>query len=248
MRIDRFQPSLVLKPFVREFLIIESDQPTQTQTLPDTALVMSFRYKGKVGVIPPASISGLRKEVRTFNYQDNTGNLLVIFNPGGFNAFSRIPVHEIFGESIPSENVFSCSELQEVLERLPAANDKLRIQIVEALLLKKLKHTQSDPIVMAAIDTIQHQHGIIRIKTLASDLHISQDPFEKRFRATIGATPKQYASIIRLKHLIKNYNTNETLTEAAYQAGYFDQSHFIRDFRLFTGKSPKAFFKSALYW
>jgi AraC-like DNA-binding protein len=248
MKINRYQPSFLLKPFVREFLIIESDQATQTQTLPDTALVMSFRYKGKVDVIPPGCISGLRKVVRTFNYQQDTGNVLVIFNPGGLHAFCRIPAHEIFGQSISSENVFSCSELQQVSERLANAGNDLRIQIVEGLLLKKLKHLEQDSVVMVAVDTIQQHYGSIRIKKLAADLHISQDPFEKRFRATIGATPKQYASIIRLQHLIKNYRTSESLTEAAYQAGYFDQSHFIKDFRLFTGKSPKAFFQSSLYW
>jgi AraC-like DNA-binding protein len=39
-----------------------------------------------------------------------------------------------------------------------------------------------------------------------------------------------------------------TLTDAAYQAGYFDQSHFIKDFRLFTGRTPKDFFSDFQYW
>ncbi|MNZ68691.1 Helix-turn-helix domain protein [compost metagenome] len=99
-----------------------------------------------------------------------------------------------------------------------------------------------------AVQLIKQNNGNIRIKDLATDLHISQDPFEKRFRAIIGSTAKQYASIIRLRHLINSYPSYDSLTEASFEAGYFDQSHFIKDFRLFTGQTPKDFFKSSLYW
>jgi AraC-like DNA-binding protein len=53
---------------------------------------------------------------------------------------------------------------------------------------------------------------------------------------------------VRLRKVIDTYDPATNLTEAALTAGYFDQAHFIKDFRSFTGQSPQEFFKSPLYW
>ncbi len=97
------------------------------------------------------------------------------------------------------------------------------------------------PAIGDAVRIIKQHNGVVRVKELAASLHISQDAFEKRFRALIGSTPKQYASIIRLRNLITKYPGYASLTEATYQAGYFDQSHFIKDFGLSPGMRQKSF-------
>jgi AraC-like DNA-binding protein len=199
--------------------------------------------------IPASAISGLRRSARRLYYSKATANLLVVFNEGGTTAFSRIPAHELFGLIIPTENLFLSAELNEILERMAEAKtNRDRVDIVEAFLLRRLTNTNLVPLIGNAIQLIKAQSGIIRIKDLAIALHISQDAFEKRFRTLIGSTPKQYASIIRLRNLIGKYPSYSSLTEASYEAGYFDQSHFIKDFRLFTGQAPKDFFKSSVYW
>lgn len=86
------------------------------------------------------------------------------------------------------------------------------------------------------------------MKELAASLYISQDPFEKKFRSRIGCSPKKFAAIIRIRNLINNYSSYSSLTEAAYEAGFYDQSHFIKEFRQFTGKSPSAFFAAPQNW
>ena len=86
------------------------------------------------------------------------------------------------------------------------------------------------------------------MKELADTLCISQDAFEKRFRKSMGVSPKSFSYIIRMKHIIANGVNKQTLSEIAYDAGYFDQSHFIKDFRLFTGQTPTDFFRSPLFW
>ena len=255
MNIEKFLPSPALMPLIKEFMIIESDVETGSKTIPDTSMTMSFRYCGSVlkgesaETISAATVSGLRKSVRLFHYTKATSNLLVIFKEGGFTAFSKIPAHELFNISIGTENLFHSTELAEILQRLAEAKNNFeRIFIIESFFLKKLATTKRDLSVNHAINLIKQQNGIIRIKDLARHLHISQDPFEKKFRQQVGSSPKQYASIIRLRNLIKNYSSYSSLTDASYEAGYFDQSHFIKDFRLFTGQAPKDFFKSSQYW
>ncbi|MBN9382988.1 MAG: helix-turn-helix transcriptional regulator [Chitinophagaceae bacterium] len=257
MKVERFLPSAVLLPFVREFLIIESDLDISSKTIPDTSMTMAFRYMGKIMrmdgdetlSLPGIAIAGLRKSVRQFIYTKHTANLLVIFAPGGINAFSRLPAHELFERHIAAENLFPATELNEIMERLAeAANNKRRVDVIQYFLLKYLKNNEPDALINEALHLIRQHGGIIKIRDLVSSLYISQDAFEKRFRATVGSTPKQYASIVRLRRLIAAYPSFTSLTDASYEAGYFDQSHFIKDFRLFTGQTPKDFFRSPEYW
>src|SRR5688500_5415204 len=99
MKIERFLPAVGLKPYIKEFMIIESDLETTNKTLPDTAVVMSFRFRGRVLKMegdkkdhtPATAVAGLRTSSRLFCYLPETSNLLVIFNEGGLTAFCRIP-------------------------------------------------------------------------------------------------------------------------------------------------------------
>ncbi|RPD40586.1 helix-turn-helix domain-containing protein [Chitinophaga barathri] len=257
MKLERFIPSAALAPFVKEYLVIETGQATESQTIPDTSLVLSFRFSGNIMItangaaetIPATVISGLRKHARTFQYTSSTANLLVILRECGIAAFSSLPAHELFGRSVSSDNVFKGAELREVLDRMAEAkHNRARVTLAEDFLLKKLNTRKTLPVIGDAVKIIKQQNGVIRVKELAASLHISQDAFEKRFRSLIGSTPKQFASIIRLRHLIDKYPTYPSLTDATYEAGYFDQSHFIKDFRLFTGRTPTEFFSAGQFW
>lgn len=257
MNIHRFPPSATLKPYVREFLIIEADEAIKTKTIPDTSIVLTFRVKGDVFkavggekcFLPLNAVAGLRNSVREFYYLPQTINLLVLLNEGGLKAFSKIPAHELFCQSVSTENLFHASELSLVSEQLAETkNNNTRVAVVEAFLIKKLMDNKSDVLVHYAARLIKQQNGVVKVKELVKSLPISLDPFEKRFRAVIGTTPKQYARIVRLRNLINKYPTRASLTETSYDAGYFDQAHFIKDFRSFTGQSPKDFFQFERYW
>ncbi|GEP94718.1 helix-turn-helix domain-containing protein [Chitinophaga cymbidii] len=255
MKIEKFTPSAALTPFVREYMIIESDHETSSKTIPDTSLVMSFRYKGGIqpgessGMLPAGVVSGLRRSGRAFHYDGDTANLLVILREGGISAFTRMPAHELFEQSITSENLFPASDVAEILERLAEApGHPQRIRIIESFLFKKSIARREDLLIDTAVQRIRQHSGLLRIRDLSASLYISQDAFEKRFRARVGATPKQYASIVRLRNLIRKHTSYPSLTEASYEAGYFDQSHFIRDFRLFTGQTPGDFFREQRFW
>jgi len=257
MNVHRHHPSARLAPYVREFLIIESDGTMDSKILPDTSLVMSLRYKGATRRVEmaeespfsPSVLTGLRRSHRVMRYSPDTGNILVLFNEGGLVAFSRVPANELFDMTIPAENFFAKADMRDVLEALADATDnETRIRTIEAFLTQQLRDNKPDPLVGETVRLIKDSKGLIKIKDLAGTLHISQDPLEKRFRTQVGTTPKQYASIIRLRNIIDTWSSYPSLTNASYEAGYFDQSHFIKDFRAFTGESPKDFFRSARFW
>jgi AraC-like DNA-binding protein len=145
--------------------------------------------------------------------------------------------------------LISPGKLNEIEEQLAGAKDSLqRIAVVERFLISRLNETRPDLLIHHAIQQIQLTNGSIRIKELVKTLPLSHDPFEKRFRRLTGTSPKQFSSIVRLRNVIDTYDPAANLTEAALTAGYFDQAHFIKDFRLFTGQTPVEFFKFPLYW
>ena len=257
MKMERYLPSAILSPFIKAFLVIESEDGMENSIIPDTSVVMAFRYKGNVtqvqnertGQLPETGISGLRKSVRLVKYAPGTGNLLVMFREGGAAPFFKAPLHELFEANQALEELIHLHKIKEVEEQLSgSANTVQRIAVVEKFLLSELKTQQPDLLVSHAVQQIKAANGSSRIKTLAADLYISQDAFEKRFRRSVGASPKQFSAIVRLRHLLDHYQEEESLTAAAYRAGYFDQAHFIKDFKTFTGQSPQAFFQSAAWW
>lgn len=257
MKVESYHPSGILKPFINSFKIIESEVQITGNLLPGTSIVMAFRYRGTIKDLhaepshsfPLSAITGLRKSSRLFNYSHDTAVLLVMFNEGGAGAFFRQPLHDFFGESISLDAVLPCTLTREIEERLAGANDNLqRITIVEQWLMAQLNDYTADTRVLEAVQKIKAARGIIKIKELASQLYMSQDSFEKKFRSMVGASPKQFSSVVRLRYVIDQYPRLQNLSLAAIKAGYFDQAHFIKDFKTFTGKTPHEFFSNAAYW
>jgi AraC-like DNA-binding protein len=188
-------------------------------------------------------ITGLETNYRIFKNSANIGTVLVFFKETAAAAFFTTPVNELFAQSLALDHFFSHSLLEQMGEQLSEAEtDMQRIQIVELFLISQLKYVTDDLLVMAAISLIGQAKGVIRIKDLAAKLNTSQSPLEKRFRKTVGASPKKFASIIRLRSIINDFPTGSSMTEIGYKIGYYDQAHFIKDFKTFTGETPEKFF------
>ena len=225
--------------------------------MPDTSLVMVFRYKGLVSHLtgqqeittPSFALSGLRRTGRLIKYAGDTGNILVIFKEGGAHAFLKEPLNELFEASLPLDNFDRYNNLSVLEEQLSeAVNTPQRIAFIEAFLLSRLVHPEPDLRIYTALQMIRQAHGTLRLRELANTLYISQDAFEKRFRRIVGVSAKQFSHIIRMRNILRNGKSQPTLTQLAYDAGYFDQSHFNKDFKAFTGQTPTDFFRTADFW
>ncbi|MDO3626605.1 helix-turn-helix domain-containing protein [Mucilaginibacter sp. BT774] len=257
LQIEHYSASEQLKPYVKTFLFINSIDGADNRLLPDTSIVLAFRIKGNIidqsqdeaRNLPQSVITGLRKSPRFLSYAVSTACLLVIFKEGGAAAIFKEPLHELFSRSMSLNEIIPVSQLELVEEQLIEAEDnKQRVGIVERFLLLRLDERRADQMVVRAIQKIKQTSGTIKVSALASDMAISLDPFEKRFRKVTGISPKQFAVTVRFRNLINQFSATESLTELALTAGYFDQAHFIKDFRTFTGMSPREFFKTEAWW
>lgn len=250
MRFDKFIPTDRLKPYIRYFVVSENDVETEYKILPSTGLVIGFQYREQLATIKDkkenklssAGITGISDSYKIFKNSANIGTILVCFTETGFAHFASHPANELFNLSISLDNIFNKSKVKEVEEKLSLSiTDKQRIKIVEQFLLSQLKDIQADKLIVEAVKLIYQSKGAIRIKELNEKLFISQSPFEKRFRKVVGTTPKKFASIIRFNTVLDNLNKTKSLTEICYENNFFDQAHFIKDFKQFTGDTPEDF-------
>jgi len=189
-----------------------------------------------------SGITGISDSYKIFKNSADIGTVLVYFTEIGFTHFASNSANELFNLSISLDDIFDKSKVNEVEERLAAATtDKQRIKIIEQFLLFQLKHIQTDKLIVEAVKLIYESKGTIRIKELNEKLFISQSPFEKRFRKVVGTTPKKFASIIRFNTILSSLNKTKSLTDICYENNFFDQAHFIKDFKHFTGDTPENF-------
>ncbi|MCR6641231.1 MAG: helix-turn-helix domain-containing protein [Sporocytophaga sp.] len=250
MKFDKHPPSEKLKPYIKHFVVSENLVENEYKVFPSSGLVIGFQYKGQLSTIhnntesklTSAGITGISDSYKIFKNSANIGTILVYFTEIGFTHFSSNPANELFNLSIALEDIFDKYEVREVEEKLASATtDQQRIKIVELFFLTQLKDIHTDKLIIEAVKLIYQSKGTIRIKELNEKLNISQSPFEKRFRKIVGTTAKKFASIIRFNSIINNLNSNKSLTEICYENNFFDQAHFIKDFKQFTGDTPENF-------
>lgn len=251
------EPDHDLRSYVRHFVIVESNIDIVNRILPGTSVVMSFRFKGNVAnqtpdhqeTLPLFAVSGLRRDSRLIHYSPNSGNVLAIFHDGAASLFIREPMHELLQNTFPIGYLSGYTDIHSLEDNLSSAgNNAERIKSVQMFLRSKLTLQSRDQVVSEAVNMIRIHRGSIRLKELAAHVCLSQDAFEKRFRKAIGTSPKSFARITRLKHIIEGTPSKTTMLERAYDSGYFDQPHFIKDFKVFTGQTPTEFLQNPKRW
>jgi AraC-like DNA-binding protein len=257
LRVAVLPPRPALAPFVRAFTIVEARVEATRVLVPEAGLVLGLRYGGFAEILDAAgaatrlsnaSFTGVAGKVRRMRTSSGGGIVLAMFQPTGAARFFAAPLHELYGATVALEQLIAPRELARACDRLGgAADDAARVAIVEEFLLARLRPEAPDALVAAAVRAIDAARGAVRIAPLARTLAISQDPLEKRFRRVVGAAPKRYAALVRLRHAVRGYRPGTSLSQLAQEAGYFDQSHFIREFRAFTGAAPGRFFGTGDY-
>lgn len=250
MRFEKILPSPPLRPYIKYLAISENPEAQTYKVFPSTGLVLGFQYGGRLSALQdnretrlqPSGITGISDHVKVFRNSLNTGTILVFFTEVGITCFSDCPAHELFNQSVSLDNLFHPDRVSETEEKLAlAASDNARVKIVERFLLSELKDRKTDKLIVEAVRLIYEANGSVRIKELNEKLAISQSPFEKRFRKVVGTTPKKFASIVRFNAVLKNLDTRKSLIEICYAYNFFDQAHFIKDFKQYTGDTPENF-------
>lgn len=194
---------------------------------------------------PRAMILG---QVNNAFYVQPTGyvnTFAISFYPYGFANFITEPIKNLINKETPLAELFGY-ESANVLEQkiISATNVKERIKCIEDFLFTKLNEQKTiDHIVKSTVDTLLSSKGSAQINSLSEEDLSKKRKLERMFQKQIGISPKQLSKLIRFQSALKAMLNEEdiSLTNIAHDSNYYDQSHFIKDFKEFTGVSPKDF-------
>jgi len=220
----------------------------------DGSAELIFHYQGQFNEILSsgeleksftAGIHGPSRTCRRFTIKQDFGIFGVYLYPFAVATLFSIPVTAVSNQMPDLISLLGKAgeELEEKVSLAPDTNS--RVAVLSAFLRKKLMQNQAKkpPAVFTAIQTIIQSRGLVNIDCLADQTCLSRRQFERNFKNFSGFSPKLFARIIRFQAALKEYgNQHKSLTEIGYACGYYDQSHFIHDFKEFSGYHPSAFF------
>jgi AraC-like DNA-binding protein len=253
MVVKEYPASGMLANYVRSYMLVSSKEESMNIVLPDTSPMMVFLYKGKFRYamrshfidMPAVALAGLRSCVKEVKLGSDTGVFVVKFKELAFSSFFREPLHFFFETRVSGEDLPFGKRISGIEGRLlEAGTDEERIDVVERSLESLFQEKHKDRLIEAALHRIRAANGNVRIKELVRSLYVSLDVFEKRFRESVGVSPKKFSTIIKMNYAVKNGLVGQSITDMALNLGYFDDSHFIRDFRYFSGRTPYQYFRS----
>lgn len=169
----------------------------------------------------------------------------VHFKPWGLSPFIGVPASELRNRWVPVDAVWrrSADRIRNQVGESASAAEMLRV--VEKELLSRLAETPPSglELVRHTAGRLETAHGAIPVGALADTAGVSGNHLATLFKAHVGVTPKRVARIYRFARLILSVDARNPVdwAELAQAAGYFDQAHFSKEFKDFTGHTPTAY-------
>ncbi len=254
------KPSKKLADYVQHFWIFEgnisNDESLTIRTVANASPELIFHYKGTFDELTEdnqtltsftSGIHGQTNRHRQFIISESFGMIGVKLYPYALQTLFDIPAVD-FSNQLPDLFSILKPDDRNIQERVfEAENNKQRVSIISEFLDARIKEF-AKPEIVFAVQKIIRSDGGLSIKDLANNCAVSQRQFERNFKGITGFTAKSFARIIRFNALLKKANyKKQSLTEIALDFGYYDQSHFIQDFKDFSGLNPKAYFLQKLF-
>lgn len=176
------------------------------------------------------------------NHSSPADKFFVSFTPYGLSVFTKIPMQELTNRAMAGEDIFGNS-LRQLCEQLQPLSFAARVRLFETFLLHRFTAPHaSHQLIFDLADNIKKEVNgspFLQLKALP----LSERQIERNFKRCIGISISRFLRVARFeraKQLIAD-QPSWRLTDVAHLAGYFDQSHFISDFKRLTGASPKNF-------
>ena len=233
--LDRFLPD-----GNTELIIDLSDAPQHIHNNDTLEIVQSCRH---------AWVSGVRTRPITIPSGRESRKLVVIFKKGMARPFYPFPMNELTDSVVMADLVFG-RRILDLRERLISARSPQEMfQLVELFLLNmagdKLYENTKSNCVKYAVASMLRQPTLFNFKKLGEQIGYSQKHFIDLFKGQVGVPPKQYLKIARFQKAIKTIEKNQPIqwSGIAMDSGFYDQAHFINDFKAFSGFTPNEYIK-----
>jgi len=194
-----------------------------------------------------AWVSGVRTQPITIPSGNGSRMMVVAFKKGKAFPFYSSPMSELTDIVTGADLVFG-RQILDLREQLLAAKSVARMfELVERFLARQAGDAMQMDVSARCIDyalsSIVNKPTAQRLHQLSAQIGYSQKHFIDLFRERVGVSPKQYLRIMRFQKAINAIENNDFIrwSHLALESGYYDQAHFINDFKLFSGFSPNEY-------
>src|SRR5215475_6897764 len=251
---QEFIPHFTLQDSVKRFWILEKEYTAQDgieEVTPDACVELILNFGNPYSVIggsakrglPNVCLVGLLSKPLRLKADGLVKIVAVRFFAWGALAFLKNAAGRTDVTQVDLDPTW-----QHVVQRarvlVQGDNYQKAVEEIEDFLIGLRLNILFDPKqVRTAAKLLYHTRGQFRVAELADYCHLSVRQLQRQFDQTTGVSPKALARAIRFESIRERlmFDPNANLTDLAYEFGYTDQAHFIKDFKALTGKTPGEF-------
>ncbi|MTG99306.1 MULTISPECIES: helix-turn-helix domain-containing protein [Myroides] len=255
MEIKYFTPCTSLEKYIKKFwygdVLSEADSISKYKILAagSTGLIIQH-CRGKSNLfnytdqrqLPIAFLYGQKSDEPCVNYFKTHGSIIGIdFHASAFKKIFNVNTNELTNTLIEAQELIPISIIEQVVY---SSSILSAVSILEDYFIQKIQLSYSNTFIVDQGLMLLNQDFLhTDSRTIACDLHISQRQVQRKFREDIGLSIEEYKRVVKFQHACNAiYKGDFTkLSDLAYNYGYADQSHFIREFKMFSGSTPKDF-------
>lgn len=190
--------------------------------------------------------SGLRTEPITIPSGNGAAMMVITFKKGMAAPFFPFPMQEITDSVVDADLVWG-AEFTSLRERLLGTDDiSERFRMVEAFLVYRFRsRLEMNPCIAFAVGEMSARPDAWSIARINQKIGYSQKHFTDLFRKNVGVTPKAYLKLMRFQKAVRTIDAAGDIDwgTIADDCGFYDQAHFINDFKHFSGFTPEQYVK-----
>lgn len=252
MKFTKINPHPDLEQFIVCYWMMQSNDPTPKidKIIPDgfTELIFNYGnvYKAKTSqgwqLQTPNLFAG---QISSYFYLENTGttaSVAIKLKPAALSQLFNLKMDQ-YTDKILDLDTFPNQQLATLKEKILPFKDEYQLKLVLDNYFIERSHSATENPLNNTLNLIFKSNGMASVAEMADIAGVGERQLERLFKKFVGLSPKYYARIIRFNYIFQLIKSKKsTWTEIVYQSGYYDQSHFIRNFKAFTGEDPSSYF------
>jgi len=251
MDFERTRPGPILAPYIEWYWYVQSDDPTPRiqKIIPDGYPEFIFHYGDPFRIYLHSRWELQGKalaagQIRKYFHLENTGTTDIFgitFKPTALAHLFQLPMQPLTDKVIPIAQLpSSVSGIANAVGIHSSLSG--RIAAVENFLKAFVTEAPEQHVIDRSIGMVRQHAGMISVLSMCSELGITDRQLQRLYNKYVGLSPKYYSRIVRFSTIFTQIKEGKiSWADVVSASGYYDQSHFIRDFKSFTGEDPTAF-------
>jgi AraC-like DNA-binding protein len=256
-----YEPSGDLSPFLKCYWSLEDIGDSvheRERVFPDGCIELLFHYgdlfrKFDADGNPEVQARGfVHGQISKFIELEATGKIGIFscrFQPAGLQPFIDFEVSALTDRTMTFAEIWKTDGINLEKQLQSASDNEQRKTLIEDFLLRRLAATSKNDIMVGdCVNAIIASGGLATIEELSAQFHVGKRQLERRFLAAVGLGQKLFSRIVRFNQALQLIENKDfrSFTNVAHEGGFYDQAHFIKDFKHFTGLNPKQYFSENL--